>query len=176
MFENWQQCDKIDINAKFIGYGLDWGFTNDPTALIEVWELNGDIYMNELVYQTRLTNGEIIQKLKQWGVGSKLIVADSAEPKSIADLTNAGFYVEPAKKGKDSIKNSIDRLQNYNIFVTRNSLNLIKELRQYRWAKDTNGKTLNVPEDFMNHAIDAVRYVALNRLSKFSNTGHYSII
>ena len=177
VFSNWSQTDFIPIEAKFIAYGLDWGFTNDPTALIEVYQYNKAIYVNELIYQTRLTNGEIINKLKILEVKNNVcIVADSAEPKSIQDVNNAGFWIEPARKGQDSIKNSIDRLQEYQIFVTGNSLNLIKELRQYRWAKDREGKSLNAPEDIMNHAIDALRYVALNKLSQYENNGHYSII
>ena len=177
VFSNWSQTDFIPIEAKFIAYGLDWGFTNDPTALIEVYQYNKAIYVNELIYQTRLTNGEIINKLKILEVKNNVcIVADSAEPKSIQDINNAGFWIEPARKGQDSIKNSIDRLQEYQIFVTGNSLNLIKELRQYRWAKDREGKSLNAPEDIMNHAIDALRYVALNKLSQYENNGHYSII
>ena len=175
VFNNWQQCDKIPIDAEFISYGLDWGFTNDPTALIEVYRHDGLIYVNELLYQTQLTNSSIIAHLKQIGVNTQqCIVADSAEPKSIQDLTNAGFYVEAARKGPDSIKASIDRLQQYDIRITKNSLNLIKELRQYKWAKDREGKSLNAPEDVMNHAIDCLRYVGLNKLSKFENTGNYS--
>jgi phage terminase large subunit len=177
VFSNWSQTYFIPIEAKFIAYGLDWGFTNDPTALIEVYQYNKAIYVNELIYQTRLTNGEIINKLKILAVKNNLcIVADSAEPKSIQDVNNAGFWIEPARKGQDSIKNSIDRLQEYQIYVTSTSLNLIKELRQYRWAKDREGKALNAPEDILNHAIDALRYVALNKLSQFENNGHYSII
>lgn len=177
VFSNWSIVDSIPIEAQFVSYGLDWGFTNDPTALIEVYRYNKAIYVNELVYQTRLTNGEIINKLKLLEVKSnQCIVADSAEPKSIQDVNNAGFWIEAARKGPDSIKNSIDRLQEYQIFVTSQSMNLIKELRQYRWAKDKEGKSLNAPEDIMNHAIDALRYVALNKLSQFENTGHYSII
>lgn len=177
VFSNWSQTDLIPIEAKFIAYGLDWGFTNDPTALIEVYQYNKAIYINELIYQTRLTNGEIINKLKILAVKNNIcIVADSAEPKSIQDVNNAGFWIEPARKGQDSIKNSIDRLQEYQMFVTSTSINLIKELRQYRWAKDREGKSLNAPEDIMNHAIDALRYVALNKLSQYENNGHYSII
>lgn len=175
VFNNWHQCQEIPKEAGFISYGLDWGFTNDPTALIEVYRYNGDIYVNELLYQTRLTNSDIIGRLKQIGVSSgQCIVADSAEPKSIQDVTNAGFWAEAARKGPDSIKNSIDRLQQYTIHVTGSSLNLIKELRQYRWAKDRDGKSLNAPEDVFNHAIDALRYVALNKLSQFENSGEYS--
>jgi len=175
VFNNWTQCDKIPKDAEFISYGLDWGFTNDPTSLIEVYRYESKIYVNELLYQTQLTNSDIVAKLKAFNVNtSQCIVADSAEPKSIQDLTNAGYYVEPARKGPDSIKASIDRLQQYNIVVTKNSLNLIKELRQYKWAKDREGKALNAPEDVMNHAIDCLRYVGLNKLSQFENSGEYS--
>jgi phage terminase large subunit len=175
VFNNWIQCDKIPKDAEFISYGLDWGFTNDPTSLIEVYRYESKIYVNELLYQTQLTNSDIVAKLKAFQINtSQCIVADSAEPKSIQDLTNAGYYVEPARKGPDSIKASIDRLQQYDIVVTKNSLNLIKELRQYKWAKDREGKALNAPEDVMNHAIDCLRYVGLNKLSQYENSGDYS--
>jgi phage terminase large subunit len=128
-----------------------------------------------MLYQTKLTNSEIVSRLKQYGISqTQCIVADSAEPKSIQDLANAGFYVEAARKGPDSVKASIDRLQQYDLMVTKSSLNLIKELRQYRWAKDKDGKALNAPEDIMNHAIDAVRYIGLNKLSQYENNGEYS--
>ena len=175
VFNNWVQCDTIPKEAEFISYGLDWGFTNDPTALIATYRYEGKIYVDELLYQTQLTNSDIVAKLKALNVSpSQCIVADSAEPKSIQDLTNAGFYVEAARKGPDSIKASIDRLQQYSIVVTKNSLNLIKELRQYKWAKDREGKALNAPEDVMNHAIDCLRYVGLNKLSQYENSGEYS--
>ena len=175
VFNNWVQCDAIPKEAEFISYGLDWGFTNDPTSLIAAYRYEGKIYIDELLYQTQLTNSDIVAKLKALNVSpSQCIVADSAEPKSIQDLTNAGFYVEPARKGPDSIKASIDRLQQYEIVVTKNSLNLIKELRQYKWAKDREGKALNAPEDVMNHAIDCLRYVGLNKLSQYENSGEYS--
>jgi phage terminase large subunit len=175
VFSNWSKCNEIPKEAELISYGLDWGFTNDPTAIIEVYRYDGAIYVNELLYQTRLTNSEIISRLKQFGVTSdQCIVADSAEPKSIQDVSNAGFYIDAAKKGPDSIKSSIDRLQQYKIFVTSSSINLIKELRQYKWAKK-DGKALNAPEDAFNHAIDALRYVALNKLSQFEASGEYSL-
>ena len=175
IFNNWKQCDKIPDTAEFIAYGLDWGFTNDPTALVAIYRYNNAIYIHELIYQTGLTNGEIVNHLKANNVQShQCIVADSAEPKSIQDLSNAGYYMEPAKKGADSILLSINRLQEYEIFVTSYSINIIKELRNYRWAKDKEGKSINTPMDAMNHSIDAIRYVALNRLSKFENIGFYS--
>jgi phage terminase large subunit len=175
IFNNWEQCDRIPDDAEFISYGLDWGFSADPTALVGVYRYDDKIYIDEMLYQTKLTNSDIIQHLKQKNVNSnQCIVADSAEPKSIMDLSLAGFYVEAARKGPDSIKNSIDRLQQYDMRITRGSLNLIKEIRQYKWAKDKTGKAINAPEDVLNHAIDAIRYVALNKLSQYENNGSYS--
>jgi phage terminase large subunit len=95
-----------------------------------------------------------------------MIVADSAEPKSIEDLRRAGYRIEGAKKGPDSIRNSIDTLQQQKMFITERSTNAIKEAYNYRWATDNNGKNINVPEDKHNHFWDSVRYVALNRLKK----------
>lgn len=172
IFNNWKQVDIIPEDAELMAFGLDWGFTNDPTAIIGVYRYNGDLYLNEYLYQTRLTNGEIINFIKSRGLQGYFI-ADSADPKSIQELSNAGLLIEPSKKGSDSIRASIDILQQYNLYITKASLNLIKELRNYQWSKDRNGKTLNVPEDSQNHGIDALRYVALNRLSKFENSGEY---
>jgi phage terminase large subunit len=167
VFENWQQCDTIPNDAEFIAYGMDFGFTNDPSTLIAVYRFNGELYLNELIYQTKLTNSDIIAKLQELGVQrTQMIVADSAEPKSIEDLRRASFRIEGAKKGADSIRNSIDTLQAFKLNVTKSSINLIKELRNYKWVTDNDGKHTSQPIDNYNHAIDAVRYVALNRLKK----------
>ena len=167
VFENWQQCDAIPKDAEFIAYGMDFGFTNDPSTLIAVYRFNGELYLNELIYQTKLTNSDLIARLKELGIKSnEMIVADSAEPKSIEDLRRASFRIEGAKKGADSIRNSIDTLQAFKLNVTKSSINLIKELRNYKWVTDNDGKHTSQPIDNYNHAIDAVRYVALNRLKK----------
>lgn len=167
VFENWTQCDAIPKDAEFIAYGMDFGFTNDPSTLIAVYRFNGELYLNELIYQTKLTNSDLIARLKELGIKSnEMIVADSAEPKSIEDLRRAGFRIEGAKKGADSIRNSIDTLQAFKLNVTKSSINLIKELRNYKWVTDNDGKHTSQPIDNYNHAIDAVRYVALNRLKK----------
>jgi phage terminase large subunit len=167
VFENWQQCDSIPNEAEFIAYGMDFGFTNDPSTLIAVYRYNGELYINELIYQTKLTNSDLIGKLKELGIKSnEMIVADSAEPKSIEDLRRAQFRIEGAKKGPDSIRNSIDTLQAFKLNVTKSSINLIKELRNYKWVTDNDGKHTSQPIDNYNHAIDAIRYVALNRLKK----------
>jgi len=167
VFENWAQCDNIPTDAEFIAYGMDFGFTNDPSTLIAVYRYNGELYINELIYQTKLTNSDLIGRLKELGIKTnEMIVADSAEPKSIEDLRRAGFRIEGAKKGPDSIRNSIDTLQAFKLNVTKSSINLIKELRNYKWITDNDGKHTSKPIDSYNHAIDAIRYVALNRLKK----------
>jgi phage terminase large subunit len=167
VFENWAQCDSVPNEAEFIAYGMDFGFTNDPSTLIAVYRYNGELYINELIYQTKLTNSDLITRLKELGIKShEMIVADSAEPKSIEDLRRAQFRIEGAKKGADSIRNSIDTLQAFKLSVTKSSINLIKELRNYKWVTDNDGKHTSQPIDSYNHAIDAIRYVALNRLKK----------
>lgn len=167
IFNNWQQCESIPTDAEFISYGMDWGFTNDPTTLIACYRYNGALYFKELIYQTGLTNNDIIAKLETLGVQRhQMIVADSAEPKSIEDIRRAGYRIEGAKKGPDSIRNGIDTLLAYDMFITKDSLNTIKELRNYKWATDKDGKQTNIPEGGNEHGIDSIRYVALNRLKK----------
>jgi len=167
VFENWKQCDDIPKEAEFIAYGMDWGFTNDPTTLTAVYRYDKALYLKELLYQTGLTNSDIINKLQSLGIKqNQMIVADSAEPKSIEDIRRAGYRIEGAKKGADSIRNSIDTLQQYQLYITKDSLNAIKEARNYKWDTDKEGNKLNVPIDDFNHFWDSVRYVALNRLKK----------
>ena len=167
MIFEFNQVDKIPNEAEFISYAIDWGFTNDPTALIEAYRFNGELYINELIYSTGLTNSDIITRLKELNINkTHSIVADSAEPKSIEDLKRAGYNIKGAEKGKDSVMNSIVTLKDYKLNVTKQSTNLIKELRGYVWERDKEGKTLNCPIDFNNHAIDALRYIGLNKLRK----------
>jgi phage terminase large subunit len=105
----------------------------------------------------------------------KELIADSAEPKSIREIQNQGWNIYPANKGPDSIKSGIDVLQRYKINVTADSLNLIKELRNYKWKQDKDGKQLNEPIDHYNHLIDPLRYVALNKLA-LNNSGKYFVV
>lgn len=167
IFENWKECENIPEEAEFISYGMDFGFTNDPTTLTAVYRYNNEIYLDELIYKTKLTNSDIIKEFEALGIQRhEMIVADSAEPKSIEDIRRAGYRIEGAKKGADSIKNGLDTLLRHTINVTKRSTNLKSELRTYRWATDKDGKQTNVPEPGNDHAIDGVRYVALNRLKK----------
>ena len=168
--------DDIPVDsAKLVGLGMDYGFTNDPTTLVEVWKDNDSVYLNELLYERNLTNQDIADKLSEYGVDRYIeIIADSAEPKSIEEIRRMGFNIKPAQKGPDSILNGIDILKRKSIHVTKQSINLIKELNNYKWVTDKNGNKLNKPVDAFNHALDAVRYVALNKM-KVDNQGRYNI-
>ena len=168
IFENWNIVNDIPTEAQLLGYGLDFGFTNDPTALISVHKFNSELYIKELIYQTRLTNNDIVQRMIELGVDKyKDIIADSAEPKSIEDIYRGGFRnIYGAKKGPDSIRNSIDKLQRYKINITESSTNLIKEFRGYVWTKDKNGNQTGEPIGINDHGIAALRYFALNKLDQ----------
>jgi phage terminase large subunit len=176
VFDDWQQVDGIDFAGdKLVAIGLDWGYTNDPTAVVAVYKRGSAILMHELIYQNGLTNQDIAEHLRKLGINrSWPIIADSAEPKSIEEVHRLGFNIHPATKGADSIRNSIDILKRQPLLVTRESTNLIKELRNYTWDTDRTGASLGVPIDRYNHAIDAVRYVALNKLS--ANAGGRYVI
>jgi phage terminase large subunit len=158
VFNNWKQVGSIPSNAKLLGYGMDFGYTNDPTTLTAIYELDNEYYFDELIYRTGLTNQDIAKLCKEVGVNSEYIYADSAEPKSIQELKNAGIKITGAEKGADSVMYGIQRMQEKPFNVTKRSTNLIKELRSYTWAKDKAGQTLNKPIDAFNHSIDGIRY------------------
>ena len=146
-------------------YCLDFGFTNDPTALIHLILAHGELWMDELLYATGMTNPMIAERAKGYGLTrNDVIIADSAEPKSIRELNSLGLNVEACVKGADSIKNGIDIMQRYVMNVTRQSTGLRRELLNYKWRVTKDGITTNEPVDCFNHAIDAVRYGALARL------------
>lgn len=164
IYTNWEQAREIPQGAQLIARGLDFGFTNDPTAIVAVYRLNGELYIDEELYAKGLTNDKISQALK--GKNGR-VVADSAEMKSITEIYNMGVRgIEPAKKGADSVRNGIQILQRYKMHITQRSLNIIYELRNYKWQEDKiNGTIKNQPIDKYNHALDALRYVGLNCLT-----------
>ena len=146
--------------------GLDWGYTNDPTALIHVVLAHGELWLDEEIYETGLTNPEIAAKAKEKGVTRKnLIIADCAEQKSIKEVKNEGLWVISSVKGKDSIRVGIDILKRYKWNITRKSVGLREEVNNYKYKTDRDGKKTNEPIDKWNHAIDAVRYVGLLKLA-----------
>lgn len=166
IFNNWKPIDDLPKEARLLGYGLDFGYSNDPTSIVEVYLYNGQRILNEICYQKGLSNSQISKYIT-----TKLpCYCDSAEPKSIDELKTYGVKAYAVTKGSDSINFGIQVMQEQDYLVTSKSVNLIKELRKYAWDKDkkTNEK-LNKPIDNYNHAIDAVRYhemetVGLRRL------------
>lgn len=157
IFDSWREVDTIPPNAKLLGYGMDFGYTNDPTTLTAIYEFNNEHYWDELIYETGMLNSDIVRRCKQIGMNG-VIVADSAEPKTIQDLKNGGLKIQEALKGSDSIKFGIDKMQDVVIHITKRSTNLKTELQKYKWATDKDGKSLNVPIDAYNHSIDGIRY------------------
>lgn len=178
IYRNWNIVDDIPEGATFIGNGLDFGFTNDPSAFLSVYKQNGELWIDERFYQTDLTNPQICEKLFENGVSSTSeIIADSSEPKSIREISSGGYFITPADKGPDSIRIGINILKRYKLNITRRSVGLRKEIKAYKYKVDkSTGKSLNVPVDFSNHALDALRYVALNKLSANEGSGNYSFI
>ena len=166
---NWDIVDALPPREewKMLCFGLDFGFTNDPSALEKVVLAHGDLWVDELVYSTNLTNPDIAQRARNEGVTKEQqIIADCAEPKSIRELQAAGLWVTPSPKGQDSIVSGLDILKRYKIHVTRRSLGLLSNLRAYKWDTDRDGNLTNKPEDRNNHGIDAIRYVALAKLAE----------
>lgn len=156
VYNNWELIDYLPQEARLEGYGLDFGYSIDPTAIVGVYYLDNALILDEKLYQTGLTNNEIAQKLKS--LDRAEIIADSAEPKSIEEIKRYGLNIIPSAKGPDSVNHGIQIVQAQTIKVTKQSINLIKEYRNYTWKKDRNGKPTNSPEDFWNHSLDAVRY------------------
>ena len=154
-----------------VGIGLDFGYTNDPTAAIGIYNWNGKRIVNEIVYRTGMVNSDIAKILPS-GV---IIYADSSEPKSIEEIRRYGKTIKGVTKGKDSINYGIDVMQRQEYLVTKNSTNLIKELRSYCWDVDKQGVRMNKPIDHFNHAIDALRYHEMEALGLKSNYGQYNI-
>lgn len=171
IFSNWKLIDTIPKEAKLIGIGLDFGYTNDPTAIIEVYNYNGQRLINELVYRTGMLNSDIAKLLPK----HVPVYADSSEPKSIDEIRRYGITIKGVTKGKDSINYGIDVMQRQDYLVTTQSTNLIKELRAYCWDTDKSGTRLNVPIGTNDHAVTAVRYHEMETLGLNTSYGTYAI-
>ena len=175
VFQNFQILEEMPIH-ELVGFGMDFGFSQDPTALVAVHRHHDMIYVRELMYDRGLTTQDIIRKLKDLNIGKTEIWADSAEPRLIEEIYRSGFNIKPVKKGPDSIRFGIGVLQNFGIVVDKASTHLIDELYGYEYITDKNGIVLDKPQDFNNHCIDALRYLAMSRLSiKQQNKGKYTI-
>jgi len=167
VYQNWKQCNDFPWESNKLTGFIDFGFTNDPASVGVAGIYNSEIYTKEFIYERGLTNQMLAQRIKDLKIDHLTFIADSAEPKSIAELQMLGISVIPAKKPKGSINYGIDLLKGFTINVTKDSLNAVKELRQYQWRKDKmSGKWLNEPIDDWNHYLDGLRYWALIKLDR----------
>jgi phage terminase large subunit len=157
IFNNWKQIDKIPQEARLLGHGMDFGYTNDPTTIISLYKYNEQFILHEALYQKGMSNRDIYNVAKNLG---GYFVADSAEPKSIAELQSYGLAVMGAEKGSGSVLHGIQALQSVELLVTSQSTNLIKELRNYTWDRDKNGTLLHKPIAAYDHCVDGARYIS----------------
>lgn len=156
IYKDWQIIDEIPHEARLERYGLDFGYSNDPAALVAVYKHNGGYIWDEVMYQKGMSNKRIADIILNQPEG--LVVADSSEPKSIDELIEYGINVIGAKKGQGSVNYGIQLVQDQRVSITKRSVHIIKEYRNYLWMTDKDGRILNTPEDGFNHAMDAGRY------------------
>jgi phage terminase large subunit len=157
VYKDWGIVDEIPHEAKLERFGLDFGYTNDPSAIIAIYYFNGGYILDEICYQKGLSNRQIADIIKQQEQQA-IVIADSAEPKSIDEIMMYGLTVLPTEKGQDSVRNGISVVQAQRVSITKRSLNLKKEYDNYLWMTDKNGKILDKPEHEYSHAMDALRY------------------
>ena len=160
IYKNWDIVEKFPEVCDDIGYGLDFGF-NNPTALVKIGFSDNNVYEEEMIYQSKLTNSQLIEEMKiliPKELRDKVIRADSAEPQRIEEISQAAFNIFPCTKGKDSVKIGIDRVKRVLTHITKNSTNIIMEKKGYKWKEDKNGNVLDEPVKFKDHAMDAERY------------------
>ncbi len=166
IYRNWIQIDEIPHEARFIGRGLDFGYSIDPAACVDIYEYNGGYILDELFYRKGMSNAEIATALKEDDI---ITVADSAEPKSIDEIKAHGITVVPCEKGRDSVLHGIQVVQDVRISVTRRSINVWEEYTTYLWDRDREGRWLQKPEGGKDHALDAIRYFLQRHLKKNIN-------
>lgn len=170
----YNEVDSVPEDAEFVSFGLDYGYTNDPTAMVGVWKRGYDLYIKEYIYQTMMTGRDIHQRLKDMGIQRDIIFGDSAEPRLNDELRRMGWNIRPSVKGKDSINAGIDLLKRYKIHITKDSHNAIQEFRDYKWKEDKSGKLTNQPEPKNDHLIDSTRYACYSIMSQ-PNFGKYAV-
>jgi len=164
IYKDWAIMDELPHEARLVRRGLDFGYTNDPTAIVSVYKFNDSYILDEELFQKGLSNKQIADYVGNYNEPQQLIVADSAEPKSIDELKSYGLNIIGAEKGKDSVRQSIQLVQDQRISITKRSVNIIKEYRNYLWIVDKNGKMLNEPEHAFKHSMDATAYAITSLL------------
>lgn len=173
IYTDWSEIDSLPINAQLIATGLDWGYSNDYTAVVSLYRYDGELIVDEKLFQKGLLNSQIANLIKQTDAKNGIIYCDSAEPKSIGELKAYGLQVLPVVKGQGSINYGIQLIQEQPFKVTSNSKNVIRELQNYTWLKNKTGEALNVPIDSYNDSLDALRYIFLMKFGKKST--HFNL-
>jgi len=156
IYSNWQMIDEIPHEARLERYWVDFGYSNDPTAIGAVYYYNGGYILDEIAYQKGLSNKQIADILLN--LPQVLVIADAAEPKSIDEIRSYGVTILPSEKGKDSVLAGIQYVQQQRISVTKRSVNIWKEYRNYMWLTDKSGRIINEPSPIFNHHMDGIRY------------------
>jgi len=173
IFNNWTFIDydefpEFDLDVEGI-VGIDYGYSNDPTACVLVFKKHDRVYLHEILYQKGLTNSDIVDILKAKGYGEVITYADSAEPKSIEEMRRLGLYIKPATKGQGSINAGISKLKEYDIIVSNESKNILREYQSYYWEQLKDGTIINKPQDKENHLMDSIRYAVYSSFGKKEN-------
>lgn len=167
IYKDWAIIDEIPHEARLERYGLDFGYSNDPTAIVAIYRYNGGFILDEITYQKGLSNKQIADILLN--NTQRLVIADSAEPKSIDEIMSYGVSIQPSQKGQGSILQGIQYVQDQRISITKRSINGIREYRNYMWQIDKDGKIINTPEVGWDHFNDAIRY-GLESLKPIENS------
>jgi phage terminase large subunit len=169
IYTDWATIDEVPHEARLERYGLDFGYSNDPTAIVAIYKYNNGFIIDQITYQKGLSNKQIADILINYD--KALVVADSAEPKSIDEITSYGIGIVGSSKGQGSVLQGIQYVQQQRISVTKRSLDVLKEYRNFLWQTDKDGKIINEPEIIWKHSMDAVSY-AMNSLKPFGDEGY----
>ncbi len=161
IFPTIYECDEFPEWAERVALGMDFGYTNDPTAIIKCGIVGDDLYFDEITYRTRMLSKDIIQVLKAYDMD---VDSESADPRLIDEIYLSGVNIYAVEKGKGSIIAGLDYMQSKRIHITKRSFNLLREFRNYVWDKDKDGNYINKPVDAWNHGIDSCRYYCLGKL------------
>jgi len=170
---NFSEVERIPEDAQFLSYGMDAGYTNDPSTIVGVWRKDFSLYAKEYLYRTMMTTNDLHKEIINLPMKGTIYL-DSSEPRMADELRKMGDPVRNTKKGAGSILAGIDILKRYKIFITSDSHNMIQEMRNYKWTEDKTGKLTNIPVPKNDHTIDALRYSVFNVLSN-PNYGKYAI-
>lgn len=173
IYKDWQIIEEIPHEARLERYGLDFGYSNDPTAIVAVYKYNNGYILDQIAYQKEMSNKQIADTILN--NPQALVIADSAEPKSIDEIKNYGVNILPAEKGRDSVEHGIQYVQEQRISITRRSDKIIKEYRNYLWRSDKNGNIMtnpSIPEQGYDHTMDAIRYALTSMKDPEPNVVH----